>query len=585
MNPKDLLAAFDTLAEAPGSASLLRDLVLSLAVRGKLATGHPEDEPAKHLLARIAEAKKRLTKAKVISKPRALPSASLLPDVSELPDRWQWAYLADCVAHDLTDGDWVESKDQDPEGEVRLTQLADVGVNAFKDVSQRYLTSETADRLNCTPLIPGDVMIARLPRPLGRACIFPGSDQTCVTVVDVAIARIEEGGLYNRYLVHAINSPDFRDLVEAHAAGSTRKRVSTGNLRKLPVPVPPLAEQHRIVACVDELMALLDRLEAAKEARDATRAQFRDAALAALQDANDAEEVKTAWSRIADHMHDLFTDPADIAPLRQLVFHLAVHGHVVAQDPDDEPSSALVEHVAAEKARLLESKTIRKVRAVKPVDHHTPDTLPSGWTFVMVDDIADPRRPISYGVLKPGPDDPDGIQLVKSQHVLGRTVQTDGLTRISRSLDAQYQRTKLNGGEVLVNVVGSIGRCAVVPTSLAGANVSRAVAVVPVSEAIDAQFLVAMLESFFTERRIKDVSTGSAQPVLNLSVLRGITFGLPPLPEQRHIVEKVDELMALLDCLETTLRSSREIQEAFCASAVRSMPGDAVEKASAVSVG
>ncbi|WP_329266977.1 restriction endonuclease subunit S [Streptomyces pseudovenezuelae] len=158
----------------------------------------------------------------------------------------------------FADGDWVESKDQDPEGEVRLTQLADVGEGVFRDRSNRFLNAATADRLRCTYLEPGDVLIARMPEPLGRACLFPGSDRPAVTVVDVRILRPGKSGVFNRWLMWAINSPQVRQQIREYQTGTTRKRISGNNLAKVKIAVPPLAEQHRIVEALEEQLSRLD---------------------------------------------------------------------------------------------------------------------------------------------------------------------------------------------------------------------------------------------------------------------------------------------------------------------------------------
>jgi len=261
MDAQNFLDNFTTIADAPGGIQQLRDLVLDLAVRGRLVGQDPSDEPAGVLLKRIKAHRQQLVNDRKMSRPKGFPPAPAGVNQEPLPLGWTWTYLAEALTWDLTDGDWVESKDQDPEGRVRLIQLADVGVAAFKDKSVRFLTEETAERLRCTELKSGDVLIARLPHPLGRACIFPGSDRTCVTVVDVAIARTDQIGLHPEFLVHSMNAPSMRQRVDGVAAGTTRKRVSTGNLRKLPIAVPPLAEQKRIVIRVDELMGLCEKLE------------------------------------------------------------------------------------------------------------------------------------------------------------------------------------------------------------------------------------------------------------------------------------------------------------------------------------
>ncbi|MGW0460057.1 restriction endonuclease subunit S [Streptomyces tendae] len=178
----------------------------------------------------------------------------------ELPAGWAWAALDELVASDgvFTDGDWVESKDQDPDGEVRLTQLADVGDGYFRDRSNRFLTASTAERLRCTYLEPGDVLIARMPEPLGRACLFPGSDCSAVTVVDVRVLRPGRSGVFSRWLMWAINSPQVRQQIRNYQTGTTRKRISGKNLGRIKVAVPPLAEQHRIVETLEEQLSRID---------------------------------------------------------------------------------------------------------------------------------------------------------------------------------------------------------------------------------------------------------------------------------------------------------------------------------------
>lgn len=167
----------------------------------------------------------------------------------------------------FTDGDWVESKDQDINGEVRLIQLADVGVGTFIDKSARFLTLKKAKELRCTLLEPGDVLIARMPDPIGRACIFPDIGRPAATVVDVCVFRPDPNQVDANYVCWMVNSPDFLAEVARHAKGSTRSRISRGNLSLLEIPLPPLEEQKRIAAILDQADALrrlrrraLDRL-------------------------------------------------------------------------------------------------------------------------------------------------------------------------------------------------------------------------------------------------------------------------------------------------------------------------------------
>ncbi len=186
--------------------------------------------------------------------------------MSELPRGWARATVLELAGKTgvVTDGDWVESKDQDPSGSVRLIQLADIGDGYFVDKSNRYMNLEAARRLNCTFLRPGDVLIARMPDPLGRACIFPDIGQEAVTAVDVFVWRPDNAlaGARPRWLMHTINSPYVRALLHNEAGGTTRQRVSGGKIKNLSLPVPPLPEQERLVAKVDGLNARTARARA-----------------------------------------------------------------------------------------------------------------------------------------------------------------------------------------------------------------------------------------------------------------------------------------------------------------------------------
>ena len=158
----------------------------------------------------------------------------------------------------LCDGDWIEKKDQDVRGKVRLIQLADIGDGEFKDKSSKYITLETAERLHCTFLEKGDILIARLPEPLGRACIFP-LEGAYITAVDIAILRIKDISINPQYIMYLINSSTFRSHIKQYESGTTRKRISRKNLEKIEFSLPNLEIQNRIVARIEELFSKFDK--------------------------------------------------------------------------------------------------------------------------------------------------------------------------------------------------------------------------------------------------------------------------------------------------------------------------------------
>ena len=157
------------------------------------------------------------------------------------------------------DGDWVESKDQDPSGTIRLLQLADIGDGEFRDKSSRWLRPDQAERIGVTYVEEGDILIARMPDPLGRACIVPKLATPSITAVDVAILRLKREDVDSRWLMWWLNSPQTRATIAALASGTTRQRITRKNLEALNLFLPPIDEQRRIVETLDDHLSRLDK--------------------------------------------------------------------------------------------------------------------------------------------------------------------------------------------------------------------------------------------------------------------------------------------------------------------------------------
>lgn len=326
--------AVATLERVQRNLKRYRASVLKAAVEGRLVPTEAElaraegrsYEPASVLLTRIlAERRSRweeAERAKLTTRGKAPkddkwkakykePAPPDTSELAELPEGWCWATIPYLHAQDgfVSDGDWVESEDQDPEGTIRLTQLQDVGDGVFRDRSRRFMNEEQVARLRCTYLKPSDILIARMPDPLGRACIFPGLASPAVTAVDVCIVRLGSDACDSQWLVHVLNAPLTRASIAELQSGSTRKRISRANLCTVALPVPPFAEQGRIRIEVDRLLSVIEDCQAA-----------------------------------------LVAQLLRIVRLRQSILKLAFEGRLVDQDPRDEPASVLLERIRAERA-------------------------------------------------------------------------------------------------------------------------------------------------------------------------------------------------------------------------------------------
>ncbi|MDN5690186.1 restriction endonuclease subunit S [Acinetobacter johnsonii] len=204
-------------------------------------------------------------------------------NLDNLPVEWSVSQLTKMIASEglISDGDWIESKDQDEKGDIRLIQLADIGDGDFRDKSNRYMNQDAFDRLNCVELKANDVLIARMPDPLGRACIFPKLPYKCVTVVDVCLIRTgERSAISPKLLKYWINSTQIRNLIALNATGTTRKRITRKKLESFDFPVPPLAEQQEIVRQLDVMLAQVEQIKARLDAIPALLKKFRQSVLA-----------------------------------------------------------------------------------------------------------------------------------------------------------------------------------------------------------------------------------------------------------------------------------------------------------------
>ena len=202
--------------------------------------------------------------------------------MTQLPNSWEYESINSIVQGGMiADGDWVESKDQDPNGQVRLTQLADVGDGEFRSRSDRWMNEEQASRLNVNYLQPGDLLMARMPDPLGRTCMVPENIGRAVTVVDVAIIRITRKDVNPKFVMWLLNSPGIRQQIEMLASGTTRRRITRKNLGTIDLPMPPFEEQNKIVELLEDHISRLDAALADVKQAKIKAAQFRRSLLKA----------------------------------------------------------------------------------------------------------------------------------------------------------------------------------------------------------------------------------------------------------------------------------------------------------------
>ena len=252
--------------------------ILDLAIHGKLVPQDSSDEPASVLLERLREEKEAKIKAGELKRDKndsfiyksttdncyyekfQNGTEELIEVPYDLPESWSWVKIKDVISY-IGDGDWIESKDQSDNG-IRLIQTGNIGFGNFKDKKGKYhyITEETFDKLCCNEIFPGDILISRLPEPVGRSCIIPNLSQRLITAVDCTIIRLNEKIIIREYFVYYTQSSKYLGFIKDNCTGTTRLRISRANLEKIYIPLPSLPEQHRILNKVESIFKKLDEI-------------------------------------------------------------------------------------------------------------------------------------------------------------------------------------------------------------------------------------------------------------------------------------------------------------------------------------
>lgn len=386
MNAERLLERYEQISEAPDAIARLRRFVLDLAVRGKLVEQDAGDEPASQLLEQIAAEKEA---ANASGKKRSRKSVNNA-DRSEgpafsLPATWQWTTLAE-VSHQIHYGYTASAAPL--EKEYRLLRITDIQNDRVDwDAVPGCIIDEATFAKYA--LQPNDLLIARTGGTIGKT--FLVDTAPVKSVFASYLIRVQPtSALYAKYIKLFCGSDTYWDQLREGSRGGGQPNVNGQTLGGLNMPLPPLAEQHRIVAKVDELMALCDRLEEARKTREETRDKLTVASLARLTAPDTTPEDFPAHARFAlEALPALTKRPDQIKTLRQTILNLAVRGKLVEQDPADEPAEELLKRLSVERDRLLNNGEIKKQKPILPIDAgEIPYEVPQSWKWARFNEVA-----------------------------------------------------------------------------------------------------------------------------------------------------------------------------------------------------
>lgn len=487
------------------NAQDLKNSILQLAVQGKLVEQRPEEGTAKELLEQIKAEKEKLIKEKKIKKEKPLPEIMEEDIPFEIPKSWEWVRLIDlcCLISDGTHKTptYVEQG-------VPFVSVKDISSGYLDFSNVKYITQEEHEKLisRCKPEIH-DILLCRI-GTLGKA-IKIDTDREFSIFVSLGILKLLNSDLAD-YIVTVINSGYGYRWIDANkvGGGTHTNKINLDSLRGMPIPVPPLTEQKRIVSKIEEILPYIDQYDKAYTKLETFNKKF----------------------------------PED---MKKSILQLAMQGKLVEQRPEEGTADELYEQIVAEKAQLIKEGKIKKEKPLPEIaEDEIPFEIPSSWKWVRFSEVMDIRdgthdSPKYYE---------EGIPLVTSKNISGGGLDFTNVKYISKE-DAKKinERSNVDTGDILFAMIGSIGNPVIVNKDRDFCVKNVALFKNIYSSRMDINYVYWFL--FREQYILKKIASGGVQSFIALKVFRNYLFPLPPLAEQKRIVAKIEELLPYCDQL------------------------------------
>lgn len=487
------------------NAQDLKNSILQLAVQGKLVEQRPEEGTAKELLEQIKAEKEKLIKEKKIKKEKPLPEITEDEIPFEIPESWEWVRLIDlcCLISDGTHKTptYVEQG-------VPFVSVKDISSGYLDFSNVKYITQEEHEKLisRCKPEIH-DILLCRI-GTLGKA-IKIDTDREFSIFVSLGILKLLNSDLAD-YIVTVINSGYGYRWIDANkvGGGTHTNKINLDSLRGMPIPVPPLTEQKRIVDKTEEILPYIEQYDKAYTKLEIFNKKF----------------------------------PED---MKKSILQLAMQGKLVEQRPEEGTADELYKQIVAEKSQLIKDGKIKKEKPLPEItEDEIPFEIPSSWKWVRFSEVMDIRdgthdSPKYYE---------EGIPLVTSKNISGGGLDFTNVKYISKE-DAKKinERSNVDTGDILFAMIGSIGNPVIVNKDRDFCVKNVALFKNIYSSRMDINYVYWFL--FREQYILKKIASGGVQSFIALKVFRNYLFPLPPLAEQKRIVAKIEELLPYCDQL------------------------------------
>lgn len=542
---------FEIALETPDGITRLRELILKLAMQGKLVEQNSNDQPAYLLLEEIEKEKERLLKSKLMKKQSSLEAIKKEQIPYSIPENWKWIKLEN-ICTLITDGAHHTPNYIDegiPFLSVKNLSSGKIDFNDTKFISK----SEHLELIKrCNPEY-NDILLTKI-GTTGIAVTIDTEKEFSI-FVSVALLKLVKNKVNPKFLENLINSPLVKKYSKDGTEGVGNKNLVLRKIREYIIPLPPLEEQKRIVKKINQLMLLCDKLEEERNRKNKLQLQINSAAINNLIKADDENSFNNAWSFIASQFDTLYTVKQNVTDLKEVILNLAMKGKLVSQDDKEQSANELHNEILIEKNNLIKKGSIRKQKELPAVNKDEINyELPKKWKWVRLND---------FGTWKSGstPNRSNSsfyegkIPWVKSGEV------KQGRIKFTSENITEYALEKCSlhinpVGSVLIAMYGAnIGEAGVLEIEAA---TNQAVCACNTFKGIDNNYLYNLLLSL--KNNFISQGAGAAQPNISREKIINTVVPLPPYEEQKRIVNRINQLFELCDKLEKSIEKSSQIQ-------------------------
>ncbi len=577
MDAQQFIAEFGYIAQAPNGIKKLRELVLALAVQGRLLQQLPGEQAAA-ILETTRREREYLIASGALRSPKPLPAITDKDRAHAVPANWSWIRFGEIALHNS--GKTLDSvrNSGHPRRYITTSNLY-WGRFDLSSIRQMLIRDEELEK--CTAR-KGDLLICE-GGEAGRAAVWTSDEEVCFQN-HVHRARFL-GKINPIYAYRFFEKLNMTGEINQHRKGIGISNMSSKALAMIPFPLPPLAEQDRIVAKVDELMALCDTLEAQQQARRKLQNNLRQSTLQAVASATSPHELQSTWMRLADNFGQLFHAPEDVAAFKGLVLDLAVSGELLDIEHRHAATGAdLLDAIAAKRIEWSmtseeqeQKEALAMLRKLRTQQVNTPENqLPEHWAWASLLEVSqviidcDHKTP-AYSV--------SGIHLIRTTDIRNGEMRLDATKKVSEeSYLARSRRLTPRSGDIFFTREAPMGEAAVVPAGQVVCLGQRLMLIRLFSQLFSNRFLVYAIQSPGFQKRLQASAVGMTVKHINVGDVENLALPTPPKAEQDRIVAIVDELFRMCDQYSDLLSRKQRIATNLAASAVATLTGIAIEQ-------